>query len=178
MSAVLYNKNDDIGCPEVNGLKKKKTVTGLLSAVLLAGCINTADTKVNENNFREFFYTYSNINYNAFYQRYHFYNEEGRHMFFHERREVENDYGPAGEKDITLTGAFELTEEEWTEFFEYLSDGSAEERSDSAETGDAGPWLYLYLGDDTEGLEFSFSSIDRLKSFEEFCRTLAEEGRD
>jgi len=35
-------------------------------------------------------------------------------------RERENDYGPATEKDTTLTGTFELTDEEWTAFFDLM----------------------------------------------------------
>ena len=128
--------------------------------------------------FRDFYYTKENLNYNAFYQRYRVYEEEGRHMFFHETRQVVDDYGPATEEHTTLKGCFELTDEEWEEFLALLSEGSACPRSEHTETGSSGPWLYLYLKEgDPGGYEFSFSSYGALKDFEAWCTDLAEQGR-
>lgn len=125
--------------------------------------------------FLDFYYTKENINYNAFYQRYRVYEEDGKHMFFHETRKVEGDYGPATEKNTTLKGCFELTEEEWKEFLDLLGQGSASHRSDHPEDGGSGPWLFLYLKDgDSEGYEFSFSSYSLLKEFEAWCARLAD----
>lgn len=129
-------------------------------------------------NFRDFYYTEENINYNAFYQRYRVYDEDGKHMFFHETRQVENDYGPATEKDTTLKGCFELTKEEWEKFLGFLERGSASSRQDDPVDGDSGPWLFLYLKDgDPEGYVYSFSTCGTLKEFEDWCALLVEEGR-
>lgn len=139
---------------------------------------NEDQTGPKEENFMDFYYTVENINYNAFYQRYRVYEEDGKHMFFHETRQVEDDYGPATEKDTTLKGSFELTDEEWKEFLGLLERGNASPREEDPVDGDSGPWLYLYLKDgDPEGYEFSFSSYGDLKEFEDWCARLAGEGR-
>ena len=99
-------------------------------------------------------------------------------MFFHETRQVKDDYGPASEKDTTRKGCFEMTGEEWKEFLGFLSQGEARPRSDSAEAGDAGPWLYLYLKNgDSRGLEFHFSSVSALGDFEAWCEDMAARDR-
>ena len=122
----------------------------------------------------EFYYTYENINYNAFYQRYRFYTEDGKHMFFHETRERKNDYGPATEEDTTLTGTVELTDEQWTAFFNAISGGNVSARKESAESGGRGPWLYLYwTGDRSKNQVYEFPSLEAQKVFVDFCLALA-----
>lgn len=121
----------------------------------------------------DFYYTVSNINYDAYYQRYRFYVEDGKHMFFHETRERPNDYGPCTEEDTTLTGTMELTDEQWAEFTDLLSGGTVKAREESADSGDSGPWLYLYWTHDKGSIqEFSFDSYATQKEFEEFCVSL------
>lgn len=158
-------------------MKKKPIIIGALSGVLLTGCkseyIVGKDIKVDD--LTDFYYTYSNINYNAFYQRYRFFVEDGKHMFFHETRERENDYGPATEKDTTLTGTFELTDEEWTSFFDLLKDGTVIKRTEQTSSGDSGPWMYLYWKNDkSEIQEFTFASYSIQQSFKSFCEGLAQ----
>ena len=122
----------------------------------------------------DFYYTYENINYNANYLRYRFYLENGKRMFFYERRERPNDYGPATENDRTAMGTVELSDNDWSKFCGFVKDGVVVKRKDSAETGDSGPWLYLYWKKDKDVYrEFSFSSYEQLLSFEDFCRSLA-----
>ena len=93
----------------------------MMLAFLAAGCVTFGGTgrtagarvvgeDIQIGDITEFYYTYENINYNAFYQRYRFYTEDGKHLFFHETRERKDDYGPATEKDTTLTGTAELTD--------------------------------------------------------------------
>ena len=72
----------------------------LCFGVLLCGCSKNEDLTDTITNKRipieditDFYYTYENINYNAFYQRYRFYVEDDKLMFFHETRERPNDYG-------------------------------------------------------------------------------------
>ncbi len=164
--------------------------TGVLcvaGALLLAGCAGDGGAKmfgrekvvgrdILQDDITEFVYTYENINYGAEYQRYRFYREDGRYLFFHEHRERPDAYGPATEEDITASGNFELTEEQWTEFFGYLSEGKVIKRRESVETGGSGPWTYLYWKNDgSKYQEFSFASYDAQTSFENFCKILSEE---
>ena len=122
----------------------------------------------------EFYYTYENINYDAFYQRYRFYIEDGKHMFFHETRERPGEYGPADENDTTSIGTIELSDEQWSEFYDLVCGGVITGREDSAESGDSGPWLYLYWnGDKSEYQVFEFESYSKEIEFEQFCQQLA-----
>ncbi len=131
-----------------------------------------------EEQITEFYYTYENINYNAFYQRYRFYIEDGKYMFFHETRERPDDYGPASEKDRTSYGTFELTEEEWEKLFGFLKDGTVKEREESLEDGDSGPWTYLYWDKDGSVYqEYTFPSPAERRGFTAFCESLEQEDR-
>ena len=139
--------------------------TGLMSfilsfLILLSGCgqnfvpfLNGEDVMIvgkdiKEDDINEFYYTKENINYDAYYQRYRFYVEDGKHMFFHETRERKDEYGPCTEDDTTLTGTIELTDDQWSEFTDLVSGGTVKSREDSADAGGTGPWLYLYWTND------------------------------
>lgn len=135
----------------------------------------TVGTDICIDDITDFYYTKENINYGAFYQRYRFYEEDGRHLFFHETRERKNDYGPCTEKDTTLTGTVELSEEQWSQFFDLLRGGTVIARGDSAESGSTGPWLYLYWKDDkSKYQQFAFGSYGIQNDFEQFCLALAK----
>ncbi|MBQ2688847.1 MAG: hypothetical protein IJG05_02095 [Solobacterium sp.] len=162
----------------------------ILTGLLAAGCTEEEEPDMGsagslivgrdiaEEQITEFYYTYENINYNAFYQRYRFYVESGKYMFFHETRERPDDYGPASEKDRTSYGTFELTEEEWDTFYGFLKDGTVKEREESLEDGDSGPWTYLYWDKDGSVYqEYTFSSLGKRKEFESFCEALEQEDR-
>ena len=158
-------------------MKVMRIMTLLSLAGLLVGCAGEkiVGKNIGIDEISEFYYTYDNINYNAFYQRYHFYVEEGRHMFFHETRQVEDGYGPATEKDTVKSGTIELSDEQWEEFFGFLKEGTVRKREESLEDGDSGPWFYLYWkGDRSEYQEFSFASYEKRLAFEAFCEQLAE----
>ena len=123
----------------------------------------------------DFYYTEENINFGAYYQRYRFFVEEGKHMFFHETRERKDDYGPCTKEDTTRIGTIELTDEQWSKFTDLVSGGTVTARKDSAEAGGRGPWLYLYWKNDkSKYQEFSFESYETQARFEEFCISLAE----
>ncbi len=153
----------------------------LVAGLLLTGCQKpavksryTVGKDILPEDVKEFYYTYENINYNAFYQRYRFYTEGGKYWFYHETRQRQDDYGPATEEDVTAKGTVELTEAQWAEFFAYLKDGTVVKRHVSAESGDSGPWLYLYwTGDGDEYQEFSFDAGSTARAFEAFCEALA-----
>ena len=124
----------------------------------------------------EFYYTCENINFDAFFQRYRFYREDGKYMFQHETREKPGEYGPTSEEDITGRGTFELTEEEWNEFLTFLKDGTVSARKDSGESGGAGPWTFIYWKNDKGKYQvFEFATYDARTRFEEYCSSLAQE---
>ncbi|MCR4684399.1 MAG: hypothetical protein K5649_02940 [Lachnospiraceae bacterium] len=165
---------------------------GLMIILLPAGCgvkEDPADNPVPGNDMivgkdiqteeiTEFYYTEENINYDAFYQRYKFYVEDGKHMFFHETRERKDDYGPCTEEDTTLIGTIELTDDQWGEFADLVTGGTVKAREDSADAGGSGPWLFLYWTNDEGTLQqFSFDSYGTEVKFEEFCLSLTAENR-
>ena len=125
----------------------------------------------------EFIYTYDWSGFNALYQRYRFYTEDGAYRFYHETRKAENEYAWAWEAELTASGTVELSVYEWEEFLSFLVGGTAAEPEEKAETGDSGPWMYLNCkaGDTTVRLEYRFASPERQSDFEAYCRSLAGE---
>ena len=123
----------------------------------------------------DFYYTYASSTFPPEYQRYRFYRESGKCFFYHETRE--GAHWPLGEEDATLTGTLELSQAEWDAFCSLLRDGAARVRQEHLESGDAGPWLYIYwTGGEKEGREFTFASGAPF-DFEEFCEKLRESSR-
>ncbi len=155
----------------------------MLGTILLGGCAEAAketitNRKIPIEDVTEFYYTIENINYNAFYQRYHFYVEDDKYMFHHETRERPDEYGPTTEKDITNSGTFELSDTQWKEFLAFLKDGTVSVRKDTAESGDSGPWTFIYWKNDKGKYQvFDYSSYNERTAFEEFCSRLALEER-
>lgn len=164
----------------------------LLLSVLFIGCGAGEDEEnmslfskekivgadIKKEDITDFYYTEENINYDAFYQRYRIYDEDGKHMFFHETRERKGDYGPCTDVDTTLTGTIELTDDQWSQFYNIVSGGTVRAREESAESGGTGPWLYLYwTNDKSKYQEFSFSSYENEKKFVDFCVSLISEDK-
>ena len=134
-------------------------------------------TQIAAEDITEFYYTYSSSTYPPEYQRYSFYKEKEAYKFYHEKRE--GFAWPLTESHITLSDSIELSEEEWTEFLKYLNGGKVKERKQNSESGDAGPWLYLYWeGDRAKYQEFSFSTLPEEKAFENFCVELCVNPND
>ncbi|MBQ1508181.1 MAG: hypothetical protein IIZ47_02045, partial [Erysipelotrichaceae bacterium] len=68
-----------------------------------------------------------------------------------------------------------LSGEDWNRFFDLLTDGTVVNRKDSADSGDTGPWTYLYWkGDKGDCQQYSFVSYERGREFEAFCMELAD----
>lgn len=123
---------------------------------------------IKEEDFNEFYYTYSKTVNPPEFQRYRFYVEDGKHMFYHEKREGDSVF--LTEEDITISGSVEMSDDEWKTFCDYLESGTVVKRSESTASGGGGPWMYLYWeGDRGELQEFSFDDYEMLISFEEFC---------
>ena len=160
----------------------------VLLAVLLVKCIGaiggngmdlfgkkmyTVGTDIQKDDITEFYWTRSSSTNPPDYQRYRFYAADGKYFFYHEKREGR--HWPLTENDVTVSGTKELTADEWEQFFGFLKDGSVKKRSDSAESGGAGPWTYLYWKNDRSRYqEFSFASSAAGAAFEEFCRGLKD----
>ncbi|MCR5735914.1 MAG: hypothetical protein K6G22_15045 [Lachnospiraceae bacterium] len=182
-------------------MKKRLTVMVCLMAALLAGCVpaetvrSTGSGEVSDvdpakkiskvigtftvgediasDDITDFYYTVENINYDAYYHRYRFYTEDGKHFFFHETRERKDDYGPCTEEDTTLKGTIELSDEQWAGFFDLVSGGTVRAREESIEDGDSGPWLYLYwVNDQSDYQMYSFESYGKEVAFVDYCLSL------
>ncbi len=162
--------------------KKLCAATKITSAavfiVLLAGagtdCLAkqvTVGTDVRMDDVTDFYYTYSTSTAPPHYQRYRFYVDGRKYLFYHETREGGG--WPQTEKDITESGSRPLSKAEWAEFFECLKGGMVENRKEHLEDGDAGPWLFLYWKDDHgKCQEFFFASPAARFAFEELCARL------
>ncbi|MBQ6478686.1 MAG: hypothetical protein IJI44_04870 [Erysipelotrichaceae bacterium] len=129
------------------------------------------DIKIDDIN--EFYFTWSGSTYPPEFQRYRFYVESDRHYFYHETRE--GDHWPLTENDITVHGTLELSDEEWEKFFDGLKGSRVKAREENLDSGDSGPWLYLYWkGDCSKYQELSFPSWEQRNLFEAYCIELKE----
>ena len=129
-------------------------------------------TDIAADEIQEFYYTYASSTNPPEYQRYYFSTEDGTWLFSHETRE--GYHFPLTEADITISGQVELSEDEREAFWDCVRKGKVKQREEHDDTGDAGPWLYLYWnGDQDEYQEFSFASWKAKTSFEELCVFLA-----
>lgn len=147
-----------------------------VAAICVFGWIFSSNPKtvgkaVTEDNFTEFYFTYSNTVNPPEFQRYRFYTEDGKKMFYHEKREGDKVF--LTEEDITVSGETELTEEEWDTFWNCISGGTVKKEKESTTSGGSGPWLYLYWnGDKNKYREFTFETPEKEGEFEEFCAEL------
>ena len=128
---------------------------------------------ISTGDFTEFYYTVSSSTYPPEFQRCRFYSENGEVYFCHETRE--GDHWPLTESDVTVSGTMKLSDEQASAFFASLEGGTVKARSESAESGDSGPWLYLYWkGDKAKYQEFSFADYGAQSRFVELCHELKE----
>ena len=149
---------------------------GCASASLLPGEMVVGDDIACEE-LTDFYYTYDASTNPPHYQRYRFYVEDGKRYFYHETREGGG--WPQTEEDITRSGTSELTDAQWTTFCDLLNGGTACRREEYLDSGDAGPWLFIYWnGGEEEGREFAFASCAEEAAFEEFCAALADHPGD
>lgn len=122
----------------------------------------------------QFYFTYDSSTYPPEFQRYRFYTEGGKLLFYHEKRE--GDHWPLSESDATVTGTKELSETEWDEMFSLLCGGTVRAREEHLESGGRDPWLFLYWkGDRGKIQEYAFSSFAKQREFEAFCVALKGE---
>ena len=137
----------------------------------LTGCTKSVGKQISKDKFKEFYYTYSTTVNPPEFQRYRFYMEDGKAFFYHEKREGNNVF--LTEDDITVSGTKELSSEEWTAFWNLINGGCVKSRSENVDSGNSGPWLYLYWnGDQDVCQEFTFRDSEIVYEFEVFCEGL------
>lgn len=128
---------------------------------------------IKEDQFLEFYYTESSTAYPPTFQRYRFYTDFGKHMFYHEKREGDKVF--LEEEDITVSGTMELSEEEWNTFWNFMNGATVQKRTENTNSGGSGPWLYFYWEKDPgDCQEFHFPQKETESEFEEFCIRLKE----
>ena len=133
----------------------------------------TVGTKIKSEDITEFYYTEATSTNPPYFLRYRFYIENGKHIFYTEKRE--GDHFPLTEADITVSASKEISDEKWQEVFDCLSGGKVEKRKDDITSGGSGPWTYIYWnGDKSKYQEFSFETVEKRAHFEYICAELAE----
>lgn len=170
----------------MTGRRVRRWISLLLAALLCAGPACCAEAPsgprvvgedVGFGDVTEFYYTYSASTAPPFYQRYHFYIQDGAWQFYHETREGGG--WPQTEADITASGTLELTAKAVERLRACLEGGSVRPREDALVDGDAGPWLYLYWnGDGGDVQEYAFASYGARLEFEDFCAALRDSAED
>ncbi len=159
---------------------KKYIIITLIALLLVAACVlvlalslkpKTVGKAIKESDFKEFYYTYSSTVNPPEFQRYRIYTENGKKMFYHEKREGDKTF--LNEEDITVNGTMELTAEQWEALWNCLDGGKVTKRKESTDSGNAGPWLYLYWnGDNGKYQQFSFADAEKQTEFEKLCKEL------
>ncbi|MBR5975725.1 MAG: CPBP family intramembrane metalloprotease [Clostridiales bacterium] len=118
--------------------------------------------------FSDFYFTRASSTNPPEFQRYRIFVEDGKGFLYHETRE--GDHWPLEEADITVSGTVELTPAEYDEVWAFIAGGKVMRRSESADAGDDGPFLYFYsTGDKSEFQEFYFESYGKQQDFEAWC---------
>lgn len=149
---------------------------GLLD--LLAGLFSgsrerVVGTDIADGDIHDFYYTRASSTFPPEYQRYRFYAEDGKYLFFHEKREGE--VFPLTEEHATVTGTVELTDDQWARFLEGVAGGTVKAREENLDAGDDGPWTYLYYeGDQGVYQEYHFPDYGARLDFEAMCEALIE----
>ena len=147
-------------------------VAAVFAFVAKGGRQRTVGTDILLSEVTEFYYTTASSTNPASRQQYRFYMEGEQWWFYHESREGSN--WPLTEKDITACGAKQLSQQEYEQFAESISGGSVTKRTENADSGSRGPWLYLYWkGDKGEYQQFAFADYTARQNFEQLCAELA-----
>ena len=144
----------------------------IIAAFAAKGRQRTVGTDILLSDVTEFYYTTAASTNPASRQQYRFYIEGEQWWFYHESRE--GSHWPLTEKDITACGAKQLSQQEYEQFAESISGGSVTKRTENADSGSRGPWLYLYWkGDKGKYQQFAFADYTAQQNFEQLCAELA-----
>ena len=150
---------------------KRIRLTALFTAIGLffSGCAagkreSTVGRDVKIGDVARFVYTYETIDYGAKFLRYDLTVKENEARFSWEKRERPRDYGPATEQDTVAKGEKRLTEAELADFLQLLEGGTVTARKACADSGDSGPWTYLYRAGDDTGEAYAFPTAEALSA--------------
>lgn len=163
------------------GSMTAKTAVVIIAAVIIIGAVCISVAKSNRkftvsddipfNKITEFYYTVSSSANPSYYQRYHFYADNDGWMFYHETRQ--GSHWPLTEKDATKQGTVKLAQQQVQQLEQLVAGGKVTKRTETAETGGKGPWMYLYWeGDKGKYQQFSFGDVSAHTAFENFCQQL------
>ncbi|MBE6888323.1 MAG: hypothetical protein E7484_07940 [Ruminococcaceae bacterium] len=166
-----------------NGIMTPKVTVLIAAAVIIAAvvCLGfaknkrelTVATDIPMDKITEFYYTESSSANPPYYQRYRFYTEGDSLWFYHETRQ--GSHWPLTEKDVTKQGTVQLTQQQIQQFSQLVAGGRVTKRTDTDESGDKGPWMYIYWdGDKGMYQQFSFADYSAQSGFESFCRQLGD----
>ena len=124
----------------------------------------------------QFYFTESSTTNPPYFQRYRIYKEDGNYYYYHEKREGNVVF--LTEEHITLSGTLKLTDKQWDTIYSYLEGGTVIPRQEHTESGDSGPFLYLYWDKDKDDIqEFSFETYEKQNEFEKYCIELKKEAK-
>lgn len=148
-------------------------VAVLIMAVFAAkGRQRTVGADIPASDVTEFYYTTAASTNPAYWRQYRFYMEGEQWWFFHKTRQ--GSQWPLTEKDVTACGAKQLSLQEYEQFTACISGGKVTKRTENADSGSRGPWLYLYWkGDKGEYQQFAFADYTAQQNFEQLCAELA-----
>lgn len=119
----------------------------------------------------DFYYTIDASTNPPFYLRYRVYTIDGVHTFYHEERS--GDHWPLTVEDISVSDSVELTEEQWAAFCKRIEGGKVSKRGESVDSGDSGPWLFIYWeGDEGSNQVFEFRDLDAQYDFRKWCEEM------
>lgn len=154
-------------------------VTAVIFALAAGGNMlgkgdKTVGKQIKAEDITEFYYTEDSSTDPPFFQRYVVRVQDGKHLFYHEKRE--GDHWPLYEEDITVSGTLEMSDEQWDRFFGLIEGSTVKNREEVIEDGGSGPWLFLYWnGDKGKFQEFTFQSYGKLLEYEAFCEELKQQ---
>lgn len=136
-------------------------------------CKKTVGRQIKLCQIQQLIYTKSSSSLPCVYQRFHFLKEDERKRFHYVYKT--GNHWPLKDEDIVDSGTIDLSDQQWMQLTECLKGGTVSKKEKSVDSGDAGPWLTLYWDND-RGMNqtYSFSSLDDLHQFEQFCHLLMQ----
>ena len=161
--AVSCNKNKETDIDNNAKLSGKKFIVG-------------EDISISD--ITEFNFTYSDIDepkaFDTHYLRYYLYEKDNSHFFFYEKKEGKKSNGLVIEENTIASGTVQLTDEQWTEFFDNIRGGTVTEKTLDTELKDS---LFRFdicwNGDEGKYREYAFTPDGDQHIFEASCGEFA-----
>ena len=101
--------------------------------------------------------------------RWHLMLQNGTPVLMYEQRT--GNHWPLTGEDISASSTVTLTQTQWQTLLHCLQGGQVIRRTENPETGDSGPFMYLYWQGDRDSIrQFTFASHEREQQFLTLCR--------